>query len=82
MAQIPNEDEPVSFEAQYQAPFPTERPELDVLRFRPESDDDVSAHADAIASRLRDGTMPCDGAWPGPQVERSAQRWIDSGKPR
>ena len=26
--------------------------------------DDVSRYADAILARLRDGTMPCDGAWP------------------
>jgi hypothetical protein len=40
---------------------------------------DVSAHADAIVSRLRGGTMPCDGAWPEGQVDLF-QRWIDAGK--
>src|ERR1700689_5219179 len=25
---------------------------------------DVAAHGDAIAARLRDGSMPCDGPWP------------------
>ncbi len=43
--------------------------------------DDVSAHADAILERLRAGTMPCDGAWPGTQID-VFQRWTDSGKPR
>jgi hypothetical protein len=43
--------------------------------------DDVSAHADAIVSRLRAGTMPCDGAWPTQQVDL-VQRWVDTGKPR
>ena len=43
--------------------------------------DDVTAHSDAIASRLRDGTMPCDGAWPHVHVELF-QRWIDTGKAR
>jgi uncharacterized protein YukE len=43
--------------------------------------DDVSAHADAILERLRAGTMPCDGAWPGAQVD-VFQRWTDNGKPR
>jgi hypothetical protein len=45
------------------------------------SDDDVSQHADAILARLRDGTMPCDGAWPQAQVDLF-QRWTESGKPR
>ncbi len=44
------------------------------------SRDDVSAHAAAILDRLRDGTMPCDGAWPEAQVELFA-RWIDQGTP-
>lgn len=43
--------------------------------------DDVSENADAILERLRDGDMPCDGAWPPEQVERFA-RWIEAGKPR
>jgi hypothetical protein len=42
--------------------------------------DDVVAHADAIADRLSDGTMPCDGAWPEDQVERFRQ-WIAEGSP-
>ncbi len=41
---------------------------------------DVAAHADAIADRLRDGTMPCDGAWPEEQVELFDD-WIDAGMP-
>jgi len=43
-------------------------------------DDDVSEHADAILARLRDGSMPCDGAWPKAQVDLF-QRWAESGKP-
>lgn len=39
---------------------------------------DVVAHADAIAGRLSEGTMPCDGAWPKAQVERF-QLWIQEG---
>lgn len=41
---------------------------------------DVAAHADAIADRLRDGTMPCDGAWPEEQVDLFDE-WIDAGMP-
>ena len=43
--------------------------------------DDVSGHAVAILARLRDGTMPCDGAWPEAQLDLF-QRWADAGKPR
>jgi hypothetical protein len=45
------------------------------------SHDDVSQHAGAILARLRDGSMPCDGAWPEAQVELF-ERWVDSGEPR
>jgi hypothetical protein len=41
--------------------------------------DDVSQNADAILGRLRNGSMPCDGAWPDDQIERF-QGWIESGK--
>ena len=43
--------------------------------------DDVSQHADAILTRLRAGTMPCDGAWPPTQVD-VFQRWVEDGKPQ
>ena len=39
---------------------------------------DVAAHGQAIVARLRDGTMPCDGAWPAAQVELVSQ-WLDGG---
>jgi hypothetical protein len=42
------------------------------------SRDDVAANSAAILGRLRDGTMPCDGAWPDEQVALF-QRWIDAG---
>lgn len=48
-------------------------------RFDLWSYDDVSQHADAILRRLRDGTMPCDGAWPPEQVD-AFQQWVDGGK--
>ncbi|MGY4767309.1 hypothetical protein ACXC9Q_10350 [Kribbella sp. CWNU-51] len=43
--------------------------------------DDVSRYADAILARLRDGTMPCDGAWPQEQVDLF-QRWAQNSKPQ
>jgi hypothetical protein len=44
------------------------------------SHEDVSDHADAILTRLRDGTMPCDGPWPEAQVDLF-ERWAEEGKP-
>jgi hypothetical protein len=42
---------------------------------------DVSTHASAILDRLRNGSMPCDGAWPPERVELF-QKWVDTGMPR
>ena len=39
---------------------------------------DVAAHGDAIAARLRDGSMPCDGPWPAAQVTLFTQ-WLANG---
>ena len=41
--------------------------------------EDVSAHADEILSRLAEGSMPCDGAWPEADVE-TFRAWISGGK--
>jgi hypothetical protein len=41
---------------------------------------DVKAQADAIATRLKNGSMPCDGPWPPGQVELF-DRWVQQGKP-
>jgi hypothetical protein len=41
---------------------------------------DVVANADAIAQRLRAGSMPCDGAWSADRVD-VLQHWIDAGMP-
>ena len=42
--------------------------------------DDVVANGPAIAERLSDGSMPCDGAWPAEQVDLF-RRWLDDGAP-
>jgi hypothetical protein len=39
---------------------------------------DVVEHGQAIAERLADGTMPCDGAWPSEKVDLF-RRWLDEG---
>jgi hypothetical protein len=42
--------------------------------------DDVSENADGILRRLRDGSMPCDAAWPADRV-MLFESWINAGKP-
>jgi hypothetical protein len=41
---------------------------------------DVRAHADAIATHLREGSMPCDGPWPAARVALF-DRWLADGAP-
>ena len=73
-------DEPLSFETNVKPLF-RERDRVSMLSaFDLWSHDDVSRHAEAILARLRDGTMPCDGAWPQAQVDL-LQRWAESGEP-
>jgi hypothetical protein len=40
---------------------------------------DVATHGQAILGRLRDGSMPCDGAWPEDRIAVFA-RWAESGQ--
>ena len=40
--------------------------------------EDVKAKAQAIYSRLEDGSMPCDGRWPEDRVAKF-KRWMDEG---
>jgi hypothetical protein len=39
---------------------------------------DVANHAAEIGQRLREGSMPCDAAWPTEHIDLF-QRWVDSG---
>jgi hypothetical protein len=41
---------------------------------------EVRTHAQAILARLANGTMPCDGKWPGEQIALF-RSWIDAGTP-
>ena len=72
---------PVGFEADIKPMFRERDRQSMRSRFDLWSYDDVSRHAEAILARLRDGTMPCDGAWPPEQVD-FFQRWVDSGRPQ
>lgn len=42
--------------------------------------EDVRSHADEIHTRLSEGSMPCDGAWPENKVELF-RAWMDAGMP-
>ena len=80
MKEPPGPNEAVSFQAHIKPLFRAKDRQSMQRAFDLWSYEDVSVHADAIASRLRDGTMPCDGAWPAEQVSILA-RWIDQGTP-
>ncbi len=41
---------------------------------------DVKTHAAGISEHLKNGSMPCDGAWPSERVELF-ERWIQQGEP-
>ena len=41
--------------------------------------DDVSENAEVILAKFPSRSMPCDGPWPGAQVDLFAG-WIDGGK--
>ena len=79
MADSPTSNEVISFETQIKPLFRDKDRQSMSSRFDLWSHDSVSSHADAILRRLRDGTMPCDGAWEGSQIELFA-RWVDTGK--
>jgi CDGSH-type Zn-finger protein/truncated hemoglobin YjbI len=75
---LPAPDETVGFEAHIRPLF-RERDRTSMLfAFDLWSRADVQQHAAEILERLRNGTMPCDGAWPEPWTEVFG-RWAESG---
>jgi hypothetical protein len=77
---VSTSSEPISFERDIKPLFRERDRESMKKAFDLWSRDDVARSSDAILGRLRDGTMPCDGAWPEEQVA-AFQRWIDAGMP-
>ena len=75
---LPGPDEPVSFAAHIKPLFRQSDRQSMSFAFDLWSFDDVSARATEILSRLRDGSMPCDGAWPEVKIELF-QRWAGTG---
>ena len=73
-------EQPISFAQDIKPLFREGDRESMKWAFDLSSYDDVAANSDAILGKLRDGTMPCDGAWPEEQVDLF-QRWVDAGMP-
>jgi hypothetical protein len=69
---------PVSFEADIKPLFRASDRSSMGRAFDLWSRDDVASHAAAIAARLKDGSMPCDGAWP-PNHITLFDAWVDGG---
>jgi CDGSH-type Zn-finger protein/truncated hemoglobin YjbI/ferredoxin len=77
---LPGPDEDVSFTSHIKPLFRSKDRQAMRFAFDLWSVQDVSQHADAILTRLRAGTMPCDGAWPAERIE-AFERWIAAGTP-
>ncbi|HEY2191791.1 MAG TPA: CDGSH iron-sulfur domain-containing protein [Actinomycetospora sp.] len=76
--ETPAPDEPVSYERHVRGLFrPRDRGSMRSA-FDLWSHDDVTTHAEAILGRLRDGSMPCDGAWPADRLA-VLERWVAEG---
>ena len=76
---LPGPDEAVSFEAHIRPLFRERDRQSMSFAFDLWSVDDVRTHAAGILERLRNGSMPCDGAWAEDRVA-VFQRWTESGQ--
>jgi CDGSH-type Zn-finger protein/truncated hemoglobin YjbI len=76
--ELPAAGQPVGFAAHIKALFRERDRQSMSFAFDLWSYGDVRARATGILARLRDGSMPCDGAWPAAKTE-VFQRWIDTG---
>jgi truncated hemoglobin YjbI len=75
---LPGPDEPVSFATHIKPLFRERDRQSMSFAFDLWSFADVSSRAAEILGRLRDGSMPCDGAWPEAKIE-VFQRWASTG---
>ncbi len=75
---LPGPDEAVSFAAHIKPLFREHDRKSMAFALDLWSQADVQARAAGILDRLRDGTMPCDGAWPADKIE-VFRRWTESG---
>jgi hypothetical protein len=72
--------EPISFGRDIKPLFRERDRESMISHFDLWSYDDVARRNDAILERLRNGSMPCDGAWPEERVALF-EDWVAAGKP-
>jgi CDGSH-type Zn-finger protein/truncated hemoglobin YjbI len=77
-AVLPGPDEPVSFEMHVKTLFRHRDRQSMQFAFDLWAYEDVKQNAHAILERLRNGSMPCDGAWPAEKV-KAFDRWIEGG---
>jgi rubrerythrin len=78
----PSPQAPLSFDADIKSLFretPDRTSMLTIAQFDLHRYEDVRDRADAIAARLDDGSMPCDGSWPRDRIAKFHQ-WIEDGK--
>ena len=73
-------DEPISFDRDIKPLFRDGDRESMLSTFDLWSYDDVAGWSDAILTKLRDGSMPCDGVWPDERVALF-EGWVAAGKP-
>jgi hypothetical protein len=73
-------DEPISFERDIKPLFREGDRQSMKWAFDLWSHDDVAQNSEAILGRLRDGTMPCDDAWPDQRIA-VFQDWVEAGTP-
>jgi hypothetical protein len=72
--------DPISF-VQHIRPLFRERDRQSMMsHFDLWSYDEVARRSDARLARLRDGSMPCDGAWADERIVLF-QDWVAAGKP-
>jgi hypothetical protein len=72
--------EPISFERQIKPLFRERDHRSMSWAFDLWSRDEVAANSDGILERLRNGTMPCDGAWSEEQIALF-EDWVGAGAP-
>jgi hypothetical protein len=71
-------EEPKTFERDIKPLFRERDRESMKWAFDLWSRDDVARSGDAILERLRDGSMPCDQAWPDEQIA-AFEAWLVAG---
>lgn len=77
---LPAPDEPVSFERHIKSLFRRHDRQSMKAAFDLWAYDEVKHNAHAILERVRNGSMPCDGAWPEEKVD-AFDRWVNTGMP-